>query len=312
MLKNAISLDLAPLDACLSTDDDSILAIIIGVEGPSYRPLGAMMTIFETRASVGSLSSGCVEADIKLHALECLKSGKSTVVHYGLGSPYLDIVLPCGGGLQVMLVPNPCRDIIRRVLQAITSDRKSCTLEVKTCTGAISLTSERAHGLVGSVFRVNLVPAARFLVFGKGPEAVAFTALAQSVGYETTLLSPDPETREQAENISFETIEITRPEIPESVFVDARTAIVVFFHDHDWEPQILKQALATPAFYIGAQGSKRTRDNRHATLVELGVAQEDLARLRGPIGLINSARDARTLAISVLAEVVQSSSIERT
>ena len=111
MLKNAISLELAPLDACLLTDDDSILAIIIGVEGPSYRPLGAMMTIFETPASVGCLYSGCVEADIKLHALECLKSGKSTVVRYGLGSPYLDIVLPCGGGLQIMLVLNPCRDV---------------------------------------------------------------------------------------------------------------------------------------------------------------------------------------------------------
>lgn len=107
-----------------------------------------------------------------------------------------------------------------------------------------------------------------------------------------------------------EALKSDRPEIPEHVIVDPRTAILLFFHDHDWEPPILKQALTTPAFYIGAQGSKRARDSRHAALIELGMAEKDLTRLRGPIGLINSARDARTLAISVLAEAVQSSSVE--
>lgn len=304
MLKNAIPLERAPLDACLSKDDKCVLAIIVGVEGPSYRPLGAMMAIFEARVSVGALSSGCVEADIKLHALECLKSGKSTVVRYGLGSPYMDIVLPCGGGLQILLIPNPCRDVIRRVLQATTLDRRTCTLEIQMQTGEMGLASKPPRGRVESVFRLDLAPEPKFLVFGKGPEAVAFTALAQSTGYETTLLSPDLETREQAKNVSCQTIDLVRPEIPGSVSVDSKTAIVLFFHDHDWEPPILKDALATPAYYIGAQGSTRARDNRHAALVGIGVPQNELSRLRGPIGLINSARDSRTLAISVLAEIV--------
>jgi xanthine dehydrogenase accessory factor len=310
MLKNAIPTDFAPLDACLSADDESVLAIIIGVDGPSYRPLGAMMAIFEMCPSIGSLSSGCVEADIKLHALECLKSGSLAVVQYGHGSPFLDITLPCGGGLQILLIPNPCRDVISRALTTTISNRTPCTLEINTDTGELDLTSNRPNGLVGSVFTVNLVPETRFLVFGNGPEAVGFTVLAQSVGYETTLLSPDLKTREQAKSVAFKTMEIVRPKIPRSVFVDPKTAILLFFHDHEWEPPILNQALTTSAFYIGAQGSKRARDSRHEALLGLGVAQEALARLRGPIGVINSARDARTLAISVLAEVVQSASYE--
>jgi len=311
MLRNKTPIDLAPLEACLLTDDECVLAVIIGVEGPSYRPLGAMMAVFASRASVGSLSSGCIEKDIKLHALDCLKSGKPTIVRYGLGSPYLDIVLPCGGGLQIMLIPKPCRDVIRRILQATVSDRRPCTLEIQTHTGEMNLTSKHPCGLVGQIFRTKFLPELRFLVFGKGPEAVAFTTLAQSADFDSILVSPDKETRELAENASSETIAIDRPEIPATVFADPWTAIVLFFHDHDWEPPILKNALATPAFYIGAQGSDRARDDRHAALVKIGVAQKEMTRLRGPIGLINSARDARTLAISVLAEIIQSYSVEK-
>ena len=88
------------------------------------------------------------------------------------------------------------------------------------------------------------------------------------------------------------------------VVPDERSAIILFFHDHDWEPRILKRALETPAFYIGAQGSRRARDARHQEMLLLGVKKKALRRLKGPIGLIPSARDPRTLAISVLAEVL--------
>ncbi|WP_377507295.1 XdhC family protein [Octadecabacter sp. R77987] len=308
MLKNAIPLERAPLEACLFDDDPCVLAIIVGTEGPSYRPLGAMMAIFQTRPSVGSLSSGCVEADIKLHALECLNSGKPNVVRYGLGSPYLDIVLPCGGGLQILLLPNPCRETIQGVLHATIRDRRTCTLNIQMQSGDMSMTIEGAPVPSASVVSLTLEPEPRFLVFGKGPEAVAFTALAQSTGYETTLLSPDPETLEHAQNVACQTVELARPEIPASVSIDKRTAVVLFFHDHDWEPPILKRALTTPAYYIGAQGSARARDNRDMALRSAGVSHDELARIRGPIGLINSARDSRTLAISVLAEIV---SLER-
>ncbi|WP_368344458.1 XdhC family protein [Pelagovum sp. HNIBRBA483] len=64
------------------------------------------------------------------------------------------------------------------------------------------------------------------------------------------------------------------------------------------------EALATPAFYVGAQGSKKAQDARREMLASMGIAGETLERLRGPIGLIPSARDARTLAVSVLAEVL--------
>ena len=304
MLKQAIPLDLAPLYAALDSKENNVLAIIVGVEGPSYRPIGAMMVFFKTDASVGSLSSGCIEADIKLHALDCLKTGAPRIVRYGRGSPYLDIVLPCGGGLQILLIPNPCRSTIRQILNTSISERSTCSFEIHTDTGEMRLSDHNKCGLFGSIFRAKIVPDLRFLVFGKGPEAVAFTALSQSAGYETTLLSPDPSTLDSARKLSSKTIEMTKAGIPPSVSADFRTAIVLFFHDHDWEPPILRDALATPVFYIGAQGSQRARDNRLVVLDGMGIDARDLERVHGPIGLINSARDARKLAVSVLAEVV--------
>lgn len=86
--------------------------------------------------------------------------------------------------------------------------------------------------------------------------------------------------------------------------MDDRTAVVLFFHDHDWEPPILAGALETEAFYIGAQGSQRARDARLLMLRGMGVSDAACARLHGPVGVIPSARDAGTLAVSVLAEVL--------
>ena len=304
MLKNVVPSDLAPLEACAGSQETCVLAVIVSVDGPSYRPVGASMTFFLNAAPVGSLSSGCIEADIKLHAVECLEQNTSRIVRYGRGSPYKDIVLPCGGGLQVILIPNPDRGVIRQVLRSVVNDREASTLEINTDTGELSICRDPSVGVAAATFSIKVEPELRFLVFGKGPEPIAFAALTQSSGFETTLLSPDNPTLESAKELSCEAVEIRTPLIPSELSADHRTAIVLFFHDHDWEPPILLSALETPSFYIGAQGSQRARDARLAALLGMGMSAENLTRLRGPIGLISSARDPRTLAVSVLAEVI--------
>ncbi|AKS45161.1 xanthine dehydrogenase accessory factor [Octadecabacter temperatus] len=290
------------MEACADRTQSCVLAVIIGVEGPSYRPLGAMMTVLQNGCLVGTLSSGCVEADIRIHALKCLKSGVSKVVRYGRGSPYLDIVLPCGGGLQIILIPNPDKEITNHLLNTVITDRRACAYDIDCETGAIFLS--RGGKIPSAIFRGKILPELKFLIFGKGPELTTFATLAQSANFQTTLYSPDSDTLEEARSIGCEAMALTRPEFPTDANADPRTAIVLFFHDHDWEPPILRDALLTSAFYIGAQGSKRTRDNRLDSLRAMGAAEHSIARLLGPIGLIDSARDARTLAISVLAEVI--------
>ncbi|WP_171060687.1 XdhC family protein [Poseidonocella sp. HB161398] len=292
-----------PIEALASGSEEAVLAVITGVEGPSYRPVGAAMALFGTGERAGTLSSGCIESDIMIHAMEVLESGRPVSIRYGRGSPFIDIQLPCGGGLDILLVPRPPRELMHRV-SARRSARVPCVLRIDRETGAMALADEGATGWDGAAFCVRYDPPLKFLVFGKGPEACTFAALVQSAGYPNLLLSPDPETLDLGRGAGCPTEQLLRKAVPEGVAADPWTAAVLFFHDHDWEPDILRDLLASPAFYIGSQGSQRARDARMLQLEAMGVSEADRARLHGPVGLIPSARDAGTLAVSVLAEIL--------
>ncbi|MEO0654378.1 MAG: XdhC family protein [Pseudomonadota bacterium] len=292
-----------PIDALLAAPAGAVLAVIAGVEGPSYRPVGAMMAVFSESERAGTLSSGCIESDIALHAMAAAESGAPRLLRYGRGSPFVDIQLPCGGGLDILLLPNPDRALLTKVAQN-RRDRAPCSLAIETDTGAMTLEATGTTGRDGTRLTVRFDPEIRFLIFGKGPEASTFAALVQSAGYPNLLLSPDHETLDNGAASGCETRHIAQQAFPSDLGVDDRTAVVLFFHDHDWEPPILAGALDTPAFYIGAQGSQRARDARILMLEAMGVSEDARARLHGPVGLIPSARDAGTLAVSVLAEVL--------
>jgi len=98
---------------------------------------------------------------------------------------------------------------------------------------------------------------------------------------------------------------LTNPAAPPAQNDDAYSAVILMFHDHDWEVALLTQVLSSEAFYIGAMGSERTNELRCAALAEAGVSAIDIARVQGPIGLIPSMRDANLLALSTLAEIVK-------
>ena len=89
-----------------------------------------------------------------------------------------------------------------------------------------------------------------------------------------------------------------------NVQVDPWTAVVLMFHDHDWEVPIIDWALQTTAFYIGALGGQRTAASRRVLLGTRGWDDTALRRVEGPIGLFGPARDADTLALSVLTDLV--------
>lgn len=79
----------------------------------------------------------------------------------------------------------------------------------------------------------------------------------------------------------------------------------MLFHDHDWERALLRQFVQSPAFFIGAMGSRNTHATRKAQLVADGVPDALVARINGPIGLFGPTRDAASLSLSVLAQVAQ-------
>jgi xanthine dehydrogenase accessory factor len=84
-----------------------------------------------------------------------------------------------------------------------------------------------------------------------------------------------------------------------------RSALVVLAHDPKIDDPALEAALASPAFYIGALGSKKTHTARLARLAERGFSPETLARIQGPVGLAIGARNPAEIALSILAQMTQ-------
>lgn len=288
--------------SALQCADQAALAIISKVEGPSYRHLGAMMAINSDGTTTGMLSSGCIEADVVQHAMAALETNTPARLLYGQGSPFFDIQLPCGGGLEICLIPNPDPAIISGLIEQrdarVTS---SVAIDVTAC--AMVFSSDHRTYREAETLNVCFEPPLRFLVFGKGPESTTFASLLAASDYEHLLVSNDEETLDLARQHGVSTLLSRSLKFPEGFGVDSRTSVTLFFHDHEVEPGILAQAIDTNAFYIGAQGSQRARAKRDAALVELGVTAS-LDRLYGPIGLIPSTRDPRTLSVSVLAEIL--------
>lgn len=264
------------LRECL-TQSGAALVILTDVTGGTLRGRGAMMAVTSTRA-VGYISNGCVDADIIARA----RGGQAGHFIYGAGSPYRDIVLPCGGRLDIAILQNPDHGTIQSALKKL-DERKDVMLVLDDVS-------------------VHLVPRIKLRIAGRGAACTALAELAELSGFEVLVQSPDADIWPACEHLKD-------PVYPPAARDDMRTAFVCLFHDHDWEPALLQQALNGPCFYLGAMGSERTHQTRCETLSNLGVEQDALARIKGPIGLVESQRDARLLALSILAEIVQSAQL---
>ncbi|WP_179214835.1 XdhC family protein [Octadecabacter ascidiaceicola] len=280
-----------------------VLALVIRTEGPSYRSVGASMVFADDGNRIGSLSSGCIESDLALHAEQTRADSTPRRILYGRGSPYVDIQLPCGGGLEILLLPQPQPSELSLIAKVVT-DRQPIDLSIAMDSGRISQDQLSQTGIAGDNFTLHLTPPLRFVVFGKGPEATTFTRLVQSLGYHGALISPDAETLGIPPVQGWDMHEIRSSICPEYVSLDDRTAVLFFFHDHEWEAPILSELLDQQTFYVGCQGSLQASETRRAELSQLGVAAENIEKIRGPIGLIPSVRDSSVLAVSVLAEIL--------
>lgn len=290
---------LDPWEAALSAGPGTVMAVLTQTIGPAYRNPGAAMSIASDGSIAGGLTSGCIEADLILHVEQVRAEEIPRQLRYGQGSPFMDLRLPCGGAIDVMLFP--IRDFeVLTALSRLRAARRRVSLHLSK-TGRMTLdTSEENKD-----FSIDFPPPTKFVVFGAGPEAIVFADLVRSLGYEHILLSHEDHSLDAAARIGCKTFRLDALSDFRDLVADDRCAALLFYHDHDYEPEILSRLVNGPAFYIGAQGSRATQISRLARLAAKGVPPKKLNRIRGPIGLIPSSRDPKMLAISVLAEVMQ-------
>ena len=155
-------------------------------------------------------------------------------------------------------------------------------------------------------FTASYEPKLRLRIAGRGADCLALTHLAQASNLPVQLHVTDEEDHNAAQAIGAQDIyRLTSPSDLPAVSDDAWTAFVLMFHDQPWEAPLLQQALTGPAFFVGAVGSRTTHLRRCEILAEIGIPARDIERIRAPIGLVPSMRDANMLAISALAEIVE-------
>ena len=275
------------------------LVVVTDISGGSMRQVGSLSAVSESGEMAGYVSNGCIDADIARQALEALDSGEVKSLRYGAGSPFVDLRLPCGGSVDILIDPTPNPVALREALHALDA-RRAAT--VHFC---------RDHGLVtyGSAdggLKFVLTPCMKLILVGKGPPLLALATQAAAAGIVVGFATPDPDQRAALEGMGLEAeFEMLSPWSAVSFEADRWTAALLLFHDHEWETQVLKTALATDAFYVGCLGSKKTHTLRELSLLDEGLSPSDLDRIKGPIGLVPSMRSAPFLGISVLAEIVE-------
>ena len=233
------------------------LIVLTGIEGSAARGVGTLMAVSDRdnaeAAWLGSLSGGCVETSLVGEAQRVIAAGRAEMLRIGAGSPLIDIRLPCGSGMDLLIVPFPDRDsAITEACKALAG-RQPATLTF-TRDGQVKVINEPAKtGWQDDLFTLHIVPQLRVLIAGHGEEVTALAALAHAWGAEVVVLSPEQRIVE-ASAAYGETVWLKSPGSNPSLALDRWSALVMLFHDHDWETALLAQAVGQPALFIGAMG----------------------------------------------------------
>ena len=283
------------------------LATVVKTWGSAPRPVGAMLVIRDDGHVMGSVSGGCVEDDmigkVRSHALA---AAKPAVVTYGVTKEQADrFRLPCGGTLQLVLEPVTREAKLRDLLGHIERHELVARfLDVET--GTVGLRPGRWSDVVefdGRTLKTIHGPRWRLLVIGAGQLSRYLAQMALALDYHVTVCDPRAEYAGEWD-LTGATLD---PGYPDDVVLklnpDAHMAVVAVTHDPKLDDAALLEALKSPAFYVGALGSKKNNDARRKRLLGFDLSPEDIARLRGPVGLKLGAKTPPEIALAILAEM---------
>jgi xanthine dehydrogenase accessory factor len=258
----------------------------VEIRGGAARALGDHVAVAADGRFCGYVSGGCVEAALAAEALQAIAEGRDRMVKFGEGSPFIDLALPCGGGITLAIhVLRSDREIIEVLAQL--SARQPTALSYSPQYQSLVRSEEisKRAQWCGDSFLSVYHPQTRIVICGQSGEAEVVRRLAECSGYDVQVLHNSRMPKALTQEI------------------DCFTAVVLLHHDLDREDGLLTEALISPAFYIGALGSRRTHLRRLERLQALGMAPRDLERVKAPIGMFGPTRDMASLAISVLADI---------
>ena len=305
------STDLSVLKAAvdwLKAGHPVAIATVVQTWGSAPRPIGSWLAIRGDGQVAGSVSGGCVEDDlIRRVQTEILTRDLPEMVVYGVSQQEAArFGLPCGGTLRLLVEPKPELAILEAILNSI-SNHQIASRTVDLVTGKSKLEAgNRNEAFICDerLMKTTYGPRWRMVIIGAGQLSLYTADFALASDFEVIVIDPR---EEYAEGINREHIQFIKG-MPDDVLleigVDSHTAVVALTHDPKLDDMALIEALKSPAFYVGALGSRINTQKRKARLLEFDVTQEQVERLHGPVGLFIGALTPPEIAVSILAEVI--------
>jgi xanthine dehydrogenase accessory factor len=301
---------LPTLERWLAAGSRVVTATVVRTERSAPRDPGAVLAVSEEGEVVGSVTGGCVEPAVVAEAQAVLGGGPPRLVSYGIADEEaFEVGLPCGGTVDIFLAPAR-RDLVGELARAVAEERPvALALEIAGADVGgqrlLPLDGRFEPGIEGDVFFLPFAPRPRLYVFGAVDHAAAVAHVGRFLGYRVTVCDARAKFATRARFPDVDELVVDWPDrFLAAAPVDERTAICVLTHDHKFDIPLLEVALATPAGYVGAMGSRRTNAERRERLLAAGVSAEALERIHAPIGLDIGSRTPEEVAVAVAAEIV--------
>lgn len=316
------------------------LARVLATWGSAPRQPGAAMLISEDGKVMGSVSSGCVESDLIDKALEVLRTGQPRKIEYGVPDEKAwSVGLSCGGQLTVWVEPFWGTHLPIVWNAVLEHDRRNasgmlvCPLglhggEVSYLDAESQVFGSLPFGVDGlkaatkdwragqsgivklegeEVFVQRLRQRSRVIILGAGQIAIALVRLLEILGLEIVVIDPRAIFTDQDRfGMSRATILTAWPqEIFPSMDFGREDYIVLLTHDPRIDDAAIQHVLRKPVAYIGALGSHKSHAKRKERLLGLGFSEEEIGRIKAPIGLKLGGLSPEEIALSIAAEIVQ-------
>ena len=276
--------------------------------GSAPRPAGAWMALRDDGRVQGSVSGGCIEDDMIARMLDGRIGGQQPfVLTYGVTREEANrFGLPCGGTLELVVEPAPDHALLAD-LAARLEGGQLVRREIDLADGRVRIFDAcRGEALYWDGQRLATVhgPHWRLLIIGAGQISRYLASMAQALDYAVTVCDPREEYSVEWDVPGATLVAGMPDDVVMAMAPDPHSAIVALTHDPKLDDMALLEALKSPAFYVGALGSRANNTARKARLLEyFDLSQDEVGRLHGPVGLHIGSRTPPEIAVSILAEM---------
>lgn len=297
------------------------LATIVRASGSSPQNVGAQVLFLPNGQIVGTIGGGCLEAEARRVALDCLRSGTPRLFSLRLDDDFgWDDGLICGGSVGILVDPRPERNTAvlkeavslarqgeRAWLHVVLGEDDSRLGEMRLSRSGEGETPRTVRETDGSEWYVEpILPRPELLIAGCGHIGAALGQIASLCGFEVVMVDDRPAFASKERLPFADRVEVAEiaPFFRDYPLAD-RSFVAIVTRGHRNDARVLMECLGRPCRYLGMIGSKRKIVVIFEELLREGIATpKQLRQVRSPMGLAIGDREVGEIAVSIMAEMI--------